>query len=81
MPRLSQYSSAVPVLEKKHFMSVVEAKNYFKGLGYSESELDRSTVTTQGDEIHIMVSKRNPRDYVEIIRSKFRDVNTVRHFS
>lgn len=80
MPRNARYVETVVPLERKHFTNVGEAINYFNDLGYSVCEFDTRT-TSDGEEIRVMVSKRNPRDYVEIIKTRFRDVNTVRHIS
>lgn len=80
MPRLSRYMnmSIAPCLEKKHFSSMSEAVSHFGKMGYKTCDYDTRT-SAEGEEVQVMVLADNPRDYVEIIKRSFMDINTVRY--
>lgn len=82
MPRLNRYThlSISPTLERNSFTSVAEAIAHYSERGYKTNEFESRT-TTDGKEIRVMVSSQNPRDYVEIVKNGFLNVNAIRHFA
>ena len=74
--RLDRYTNvSVPTVERKNFSCVAEAVAYFAKLGYTTNEFESTK------DNRVMVSEHNPRDYVEIMRRGFLDINAIRHMA
>lgn len=78
MNRLERYDAMSHNLERKHFDTAREAIAYFTKLGYKQCEFDTFT-NKEGDVTVVMASSHNPRDYVEVVSTKFNGVFAVRY--
>lgn len=72
--RLDRYGiTSVPTLTRKNFSCIAEAVAYFAKLGYTVNEFESTK------DNRVMVSERNPRDYVEIFKLSALDVRVNIH--